>query len=475
MLEEAQLNRRRESFNISVVMLLLIVFSGCATVPRYRPDLPEDIGNNGLFVGQIVCIGTLPKWSSLNDIVIDGKINRDVVVNGFFAIPLSPGEHTLNSLHSENSDLHSSTAARTVVKVYRSTLRIRSKFRIRSGAVTDLGLMILYADPKDTEQKDGMPTYYLDNRADMKLFLKYSYPALVEKLHVDNMSLAPAGLLPADRLSSVRQELADRAVKRSDGSAFYVAAAAGTLAQVQFGEDGKQKGFNLIDMPSLAGIRSASPAFEKDRAAFLTNNNRLFIVEKGKTIEKRAPFGLRAGSIFAYGTSEIAILDDHFELYTSSDNGDSWQMNTSLRTDEVVNPKLAVGKDGYYLFAEKNPKLLFSRFGKTEFMRIALPDEIRALGAIHERPAGLFAEELVSPFKEGERRAFVFRPTRGTTWEKRSMPYRNCTYMRFLEEGSVIVECSDEAVRTDGDKDRYISADNGKSWQKNNIVADKAF
>lgn len=40
-----------------VLMSLLSAAAGCVSLPDYRPDLPEDIGSDGLVVGQVVGIG----------------------------------------------------------------------------------------------------------------------------------------------------------------------------------------------------------------------------------------------------------------------------------------------------------------------------------------------------------------------------------------------------------------------------------
>lgn len=445
----------------AAVVLLLIVVAGCAS-PRYRPELPEDIGSDGLLVGQVASIGTLPGWSNIVDVVVIDDAKKGTVVNGFIAIPLRPGEHTLDSFY--NSDMSTSRDGRKTT-IHRRTLNIKRKFTIRSGEVTDLGLLIL--DFASADKKPVIvPISFLDNRADMKQFLKYSYPLLAEKVHVDAMTLAPGVLLPDSQLSVLRKKLAARAIKQSGGGVPYVGDRAGTLAEIQTGPDGKPTRFKLITLPTLADLRSASPCFVKDRMAFLTDNNRLFLVENGKAIEKHPPRGLRAGSVFVFGASDIVILDDHVELYTSSDNGDHWESNTGLRTEDVVRPRLAIGKNGYYLYNENTRTLLFSTFGKTEFTSLELPDEIRDLRLVQERPAGIFAEQATSTFKESEHRPFFFRAAGKTAWEKRSMPDRNCQYIGFLEDESVSTECSDLAVGSGGDKVRYVSSDNGISWQK---------
>lgn len=50
-------------FVCAVIFVLLGIVTGCVSLPDYRPDLPEDIGNDWLVVGQVVGIGRLWGWS----------------------------------------------------------------------------------------------------------------------------------------------------------------------------------------------------------------------------------------------------------------------------------------------------------------------------------------------------------------------------------------------------------------------------
>lgn len=79
-----------DRLKVIIVLLLLVAFAGCLSFPRYRPELPEDIGSDGLVVGQVAGIGTLSGWSSHVNVVINSR-KKGIIVNGFIAIPLSPG------------------------------------------------------------------------------------------------------------------------------------------------------------------------------------------------------------------------------------------------------------------------------------------------------------------------------------------------------------------------------------------------
>src|SRR4030067_2135039 len=85
---------------IGILLLLLCITAGCVSLPSYRPDLPDDIGDKGLVVGQVAGIGRLWQWSIYKDVLVNNR-KRGKVVNGFIAFPLSPGEYELSGLYSE--------------------------------------------------------------------------------------------------------------------------------------------------------------------------------------------------------------------------------------------------------------------------------------------------------------------------------------------------------------------------------------
>jgi hypothetical protein len=112
--------------------------------------------------------------------------------------------------------------------------------------------------------------------------------------------------------------------------------------------------------------------------------------------------------------------------------------------------------------------VLLGAFGKIDFRPVGLPQDLKDLGLLREKPAGLFAEREISFYMESDKRPFFFRPAGKTAWESLSMPAPNCKHIKFLDnEGlNLSTECGDRAVWAGGPQQEYLSKDGGKMWQK---------
>jgi hypothetical protein len=453
-------------YRFVIFVLLLISTSGCVSFPDYRPDLPEDIGGDGLVVGQISGAGQMRGWSRHADVLINDS-KKGKVVNGFIAIPLGPGDYDLSGLYSESYGGSSKYGSTTYTTIYKTTLPLKRKFTVKSKGITNLGLIVLYADPGDKEKKKFM-TLFLDNTTDMKSFIKSGYPLLAGRLNVDAMSLAPGALMPANLLEPLRKEIAIKEANFSKGYATYVAGDVGALAEIEKDKDGKMTGVKLIDVPTVSNLESHSPNYVWDRFAFLTTSNRLFFVQNGKATEKRPPSGLRAGKVYAFGKSDLVIMDDKFEVYTSTNNGDAWQAYLGHTTEKKKSASMSPGQEGYYIYAAEPPVLLYNSYGKSDIKPIALPEELKRIGLLREKPAGLIAETQYSGYKDTEKRAYFFRSKGKTAWETRSMPSTNCEYIRFEDqEGkNFSTVCGEIAVGGGGPRFQYVSSDSGRTWQR---------
>lgn len=460
----------RRLFAASVIILLLGVLAGCVSLPDYRPDLPEDMGDKGLLVGQLVGIGRLSSWSTYTDVLVNDRM-KGKVVNGFIAIPLSPGDYSLSGLYDE---FRSTTGAYTTVLT--TTLPVTREFSIRPKEVTNLGLIVLYPDPNDKENKK-FRRFFVDNTEDMKHFLKTAYPQLAPKLRVDSMTLAPGDLMPANLLEALRKEIAAKEALASGVYTVHVAGDVGTVAQLQRDKDGKVSGLKLIEVPTVSNLQSETSNYVKDRFAFLTTNNRLFFVQNGKVAEKRPPDGLRAGKVFVFGTNDLVIVDDKFEIFTSADSGGRWQASPGFLTKDKVRVHASDGASGYYLYAVTPPVALFGAHGASSFRPVELPADVKNLALLRERPSGLFAERESSFWKETEKRPFFVRPAGKTGWETRSMPGINCDYISFMDadgkalstacgEASLNINKSGNWTTGSGNRAQYVSGDGGKTWQK---------
>ena len=449
---------------IAILLIFSLAASCTTTLPDYRPNLPDNLGDKGLVVGQVVGIGRLLDWSTHKEIMIDNR-KKGMVINSFITIPLSPGEYEFSSLFSRSSSLLTSAYAVTST----TTMPVNRKFNVQSKQITNLGLLVLYPDPKDKEQKKFM-RLYVDNTTDMKHFIKTAYPLHAPGLNVDTMTLAPGEMIPDNLLQLLRKELATKKAIDSGGYATYVAADVGTLAELLKGKDGKITDVKLIDVPTVSNLQSKSPNFVIDQLAFLTKSNRLFLAKGGRVTEKTPPAGLRAGNVYVLGANDLVIVDDKFEIYSSHDGGDSWQQYLGGITEKKVRPDVWPGATGYYTFIVDPPRALFSAYGKLDFKPIDLPKDMDSLELLRERPTGLFAERTISVFKETKNRPFFFQTSGQPTWETKLMPAANCEHIKFLDRGglNVSTDCWDRAVwaAAMGQRQQYISKDGGTSWQQ---------
>lgn len=453
---------------IAILLIFTLTTSCTTTLPDYKPTLPDNLGDKGLVVGQIVGIGRLFDWSMHKEIMIDNR-KKGVVVNSFIVIPLSPGEYELSSLFSKSYGGSNSYGGVTVTTTNTTTMPLKRKFTVQPKQITNLGLLVLYPDPQDKEQKKFM-RLYVDNTADMKHFIKTAYPQHASGLNVDTMTLAPGEMMPDNLLQLLRKELATKKAIESGGYATYVAADVGTLAELLKGKDGKITDVKLIEVPTVSNLQSKSPNYVIDQLAFLTKSHRLFLVKGGRVIEKTPPASLRAGNIYVLSANDLIIVDDKFEIYSSYDSGDSWQQYLGGVTEKKVRPVVWPGTTGYYTFIVNPPRALFSTYGKLDFKPIDLPKDMDSLELLRERPTGLFAERTISVFKETKNRPFFFQASGQSTWETKLMPAANCEHIKFLDKGglNVSTNCWDRAVwaAAMGQRQQYISKDGGTSWQQ---------
>lgn len=458
----------------TAIFLLSLISGGCASLPQYRPALPDDIGDKGLLVGQVVGVDWLQRWGWSAAVSINDQAMGELV-NGTISIALNPGEYRLSGLvdtFGGSSTMYYGGV--TVTATQKTNIPVTQKFTIRPKQVTNLGLLVLYPDPNDKERKKFM-SLFVDNTADMKHFVKTSYPKLATTLDVDAMLPAPGRMMPDNLLPALRKELAMKeATTVEEGmrghDIFYVAADLGTLAEVSQGSGGRIAGIRLIDVPTLSNIESKSPNYVKEWFAFVTKSNRLFVVKNGKVTEGRLPSGLRAPKIFVLGPDDLLIIDDKFEIYASNDGGNQWQSFPRLTTDKPVSVNVSPGGKGYYASSSEPPRAFFSVYGKADFQPVDLPRDMQSVALLRETRSGLFAEQsYLLLYSESEPRRFFVRLPGTAIWERRSMPERNCTHIEFQEMGGVDLAtgCSGSySIGVHGPRQRYVSGDSGKTWRK---------
>lgn len=453
-------------------LLVLSIAGGCTSLPSYRPELPEDIGDKGLVVAQVTGIDQLRWWSSNKEVLIDDR-KQGVIINGFIALPLTAGDHELSGLFQSNGESIPAGAG-SLTSIHTTRMPLQRKFTIRPRQITNLGLIVLYPDPNDKERK-GFLCLFVDNTGDMKHFLKATYPVLAAKLNADSMTLAPGNMMPANLFPALRKELAVKETVAKEEitpgrTVTYIATDIGTLAEISKSSDGKIIGVKLIDVPTVSNIQSVSPNYVKDRFAFLTTSNRLFVVTGGAVAERDLPRGLLAPQVYVLGTNDLVIIDDKFQIYTSYDDGHRWQPYLGSMTENPVRAKLAPAANGYYVYTTHPVRVFFGPYGRVDFRQVDIPQDLKDLDILHDTATGLFVELRYASFGfiESKPRQFFIRPTGKANWESRSMPATNCMRIKYLEDDGLRLstECGKYSVWGDEARQRYASSDGGKTWRK---------
>jgi len=458
-MEEIQIMMTRGP-GLGVLVLSIIMFAGCSVAPKYRPELPEEIGGKGIVVGEVVGINRLSGWSTNSgNIVIGKKTYTNGLVKGLIAVPFDKGEYSLDALNYVTYGGSTTNGNVTYTTKYSTTMPLNRKFTIWPGEVTNIGLILLYPDPEDKENKRFF-RFFIDNRDDMKRFLKTFYPALSASMKVDAMTLSAGEYLKDPKLlQALRRDIALKEFVASRAAADYVAGNVGTVAKVKRGKDGKISDVQVLDVETLSNIVSKSSDHNSDRLVFMTANNRLFLVTGGAVKEKRPPAALRDGNLYALGSKDIVIVDDLLEIYVSNDNGETWKSSEGFVVKEPVKRKFVTGERSYYVYSTYPPVLIAGAYGKTELAKLVLPEKLGNIQTVTEKKAGLFVETHITAWTKNTPFPFYVKKDAASPWETRAMPMISCYGIRFLDDAGNNLEtlCL---------KETFQSSDGGRRWTK---------
>ncbi len=445
---------------LGVLVLSIMVLAGCVAAPKYRPELPEEIGGKGLVVAEVVGINRLSGWSTNSgNVLINKKSYNNALVKGLIAVPLAAGEYSLDALNYVTYGGSTTAGTVTYTTKYSTTMPLNRKFTIRPGEVTNIGLILLYPDPEDKENKRFF-RFFIDNRDDMKIFLKTFYPALAARMKVDAMTLSAGEYLKDPKLlQSLRREIALKGFIASRATADYVAGNVGTVAKVKRGKDGKMSDVQVLDVDTLSNIATQSSDQKSDRLVFMTANNRLFLVTGGAVKEKRPPTALRDGEVLAAGAKDIVIVDDRLEVYVSNDNGETWKTNDTFMVKDDVRPKFMAGERSYYIYSSYPPVLITGVYDRAELAKLELPEKLGNIQHVTEKKSGLFVETHVTAWTKDTPFPFYVKKDAAAPWEARAMPRISCYAIRFLDD-------TGNNLETLCQKETFQSSDGGRRWQK---------
>ncbi|HEX9628137.1 MAG TPA: hypothetical protein VGA00_14445 [Acidiferrobacterales bacterium] len=434
-------------------ILALAALPACIAPPiGTRPALPAQLAGHGLLVAEI------RREQPLHDdtaVVIGGRpVGR--VHRGYLALPLAPGDYTLDAV----VDVPRGVGARVD-----RTVAVDRAFEIHAGKVTSLGLLMWLGGRPNTPDSELAA---LDNSSAMRDYLALHYPSLYAGLGPDAVEAAFGPYASPTALDALRREIARSTLSLWAGiDAGFDAPAiavgpAGTIARVTRDAHGTVTSALPFDTGTLANVAGASRA--GDRYGFLTADNRLFLLERGELRALAIPASLRAVTVQLFGAHGIALVDGRLVIHASSDDGETWRPHAQFALDlpadaDAVGVHGGMGPDAVYLYTVRNdggrPRVLASPLDTVAFSAVPIPGEVKSISQLVARRVGLF----LNPGAGHARRAFHFRPAGGAIWEKRVFP----------SEGS---GCRLEFPDADGQTviavcpARYRSTDGGRGWAR---------
>lgn len=460
-----------------VAASLLLIASGCVTRSSV-PELPEKlVMGDGLLVARMYMPGAAG-WSNA-EIRINGRMYRASLRDGFLAMSLPAGEHTLDSLRvladlvsyrqSEQEKnplvpvrgvgvvrggapvyIPSYSGSSTVI--HYKILPIERKFKIEPGKVTSLGLMVFVTDNKD---KNKFYTLNFDNSTDVKHYLEANYPVLMQSLSDRAINLALGNYGNSDRLLAARraiaiQEAASGKFIPSDGDSVIGYGDAGTLAWIKGLAKDKTLDIEVYETGTLSKIVD----FEKDgdRTVFLTADAKLLSLDKNKRLTRtQLPNQWHTVSLKVLPKGDLIVTDNRMRLLTSTDKGNTWKTyDAAVQKTPTNSYDFTVTDSGYYVYARDGsaPVILHRRYGQTDYRVISAPSG--AGGTLTENQAGLFLTSFG--------RDFHFLPAGRQEWQLRSKPTGSCKAITFEAEGRMLkTQCQDGM---------YESTDAGATWKK---------
>jgi hypothetical protein len=417
---------------------------------------------------------------------LDGSLHASAMRDGYIAIPLPAGDHTLRKLRAEGHLLRGRVveqeapfrlarggAAPTYVYVpgtsrtiQYTTLSVDRSFRIEPGRITNLGLLVYLpvADPPGTSrattgESRRFNTVAVDNSAETAAFLETNYPALHGSLQNRALVLAPAKYLAPEKLRDLRRAIAFHEsrgphVVGSDTTAV-VYGRAGTLVALSKGKtDSAPPTVQVLETNTLAdvvgGVRSG------ERYTFVTSDGKVLSWEGGAVGQAPLPSRTQPVGIYAVGARGLMVIDNRMRIFSAREPGAPWleyaaAMSSTPRNDVSV----ASDAEGAYICVGNRDlprSLSYLRAGASA--PDGIPPPLPELGG--EGPFRMVARRS-GLFVLYDAQAFLFLRKADLRWSVRKKPAaEGCKSMRIDDEGTeLVVECGGAT---------YRSPDGGVSW-----------
>jgi hypothetical protein len=464
-----------------VALLLAVFVQGCVSTSSV-PELPETLGENGLLVGKIYMPGSY-RWGN-SQVTIDGQIHNASLRDGYLALSLAPGEHTLQNLRTQgwNEKVSRETSTSPFVPVkgggssggyraptyyytpgsttYYTTLPINQKFKIEAGRITSVGMYVFLVDQNDPKK---FFTIQLDNSKEMSYYLDTNYPALMGKLIDRNLVLAPGKYIDATKLPSLRQLIA----AKEYGAGHFVPSRnlavaygnAGTIVALHLDKDKKDAPpkIDILDTGTLADINDVQ--LQGERLNFLTADGQILVLNNTTLSRQAIPYRVQPLHFRYFGEHGIVVVDNRRRLLFSNNDGQSWSTYEGVLLEKPSNASaLTSTRDGVYLYSTDGvPKSIsFHGYNPPTHVTVPTPVERGSIPAytysrLVATDAGLFIDYIGA-------RDFHFKPAGQNDWQLRSTPVGKCE--------RIVYEPSGRGLNISCDKIGYRSDDGGQNWHQ---------
>lgn len=452
-------------------VLVLLVLTSCATTPQATPinervrlpdTLPVTLGEQGLLVATIaadsLAVGTLQQLAfSLAGAQIGNVYYSNAVRNNFLAIPLKPGEYTLDSLH-----VYRDTQGQT-----QDRYPLQFKFRIVSGQATNLGVIALVPEKG---QANRYWKVLVDNTDDAASYLRAHNPRLAASLHPAKPVLASENkFVDANALEIVRRELARKAWLFSEDPNLtrFVGSQVGTITKLLRDSQGKLAAFDVLDSGTKAAMVSCSG--HDERFVCSSAEPALYFVRGGKVDKRPLPVEAKHVWVHTFPPKGLVLVDERMNVYNSHDDGESWTKYAWHRRKEPLNPlarlKAVNGKNGYYLYAAFPvdplvPEVIYSEYARTAYRKVDIP-KMNNWQRLIETSEGLLVGPQNTDSSNDSGNLYA-RPNGQTEWRARPLPGPQCFFLRRENESAekLTVICGSKI---------YASNDTGRTWAESAV------
>ena len=472
----------RRILSTLVAGALLVAAQGC--VKSSIPQLPKALDpEEGLLVARLYVPGLQGLENASID--VDGSLRNSAMSDGYIAIPLQAGEHTLKKVRAEGHLLARAVEREAPIRLARgaaapsyiyvpgssrqihyTTLSIDRTFRIEPGRITNLGLLVYLpvVEKSDTKKATANESrqfnvVLVDNGAETRSFLETNYPELVGSLQNRDLILAPAKYLPADKLPELRRAIAYHEsrgphVVASETTAV-VYGRAGTLVALSKGKtDPAQPSVQVLDTGTLADILGG--VRYGDRFTFVTSDGKVLTWEGGAVGQAALPGRSQPVGIYTVGARGLMVVDNRMRIFTAREPGAPWEEYAGKLID-TPRSDIAVASDAegaYISLGTKDAPRSLSYLRAGASAPATIPPPLPELGGsgpffMVARRAGLFV--LYGS------ESFLFLRKADLRWNAHKKPEaQGCKPMRIDDEGKeIVVECGGGT---------YRSTDSGSTW-----------